>query len=109
MNDCSKEHFKVVLQEIFDQTFSGKGEQRHGHGSNFEDQPWKYITDNVGTGFVTGQAMKKLMELRSFKVAEDASAEDKKRAYLAWKREALGVATYVIMGIMYEDSINDQV
>jgi len=99
-------HFEEVLKAVCDQVFEGKGEERHGHGASLENQPWKLITDNVGTGFVIGQAMKKLMELKTFSsssVDEKLSAKD----YAAWRREALGVIVYTTMAIMYRDKVND--
>lgn len=85
----SIEHFKQILGEVIGQVSRGKGEVRHGHGRTLQEQPWKAITDNVGTGFVLGQAMKKLMELRSFKDID------------AWKREALGAIVYIVFAIMF--------
>jgi hypothetical protein len=87
----SKEKFRKILDLIEQQVFEGKGKERHGHGDNFHDQPWVHITQNVGTGFVLGQAMKKLMELRTF---EPGSAQ--------WEREALGSAVYIIMAMLWE-------
>lgn len=101
----NKEKFLKVLQDAADQVFAGKGEERHGHGLNLENQPWKVITDNVGTGFVLGQAMKKLMELRTFSPKENTQAA-KELAYKAWRREALGAIVYVAMGILYNDEQN---
>lgn len=100
----SKEHFEYVLGEVMSQVFEGKGDERHGHGDSFEQQPWKLITDNVGTGFVIGQAMKKLMELKTFSNSIEGKLDD--RAYQAWKREALGAIVYIVMSIMYRDALN---
>lgn len=96
MKPLSREHFELVLQDVIAQVFTGKGEERHGHGKNFEEQPWKHITDNVGIGFVIGQAIKKLMELRTFQTEPSISST-------AWKREALGAIVYIVMGIMYNE------
>jgi hypothetical protein len=100
-----KKHFEKILEEACGQVFKGKGEERHGHGKNLEDQPWKLITDNVGTGFVIGQAMKKLMELKTFSSSAIDEILDEKD-YLAWRREALGAIVYTVMAIMYRDKIN---
>ncbi len=89
MNDLSQKHFRHVLEQAFEQVFAGKGAERHGHGDNFDKQPWKIITDNVGEGFCLGQAIKKLMELRS--LSKDES----------WERDALGAIVYITMAIMY--------
>ena len=99
-----KEHFEKILKDAAAQVFQDKGEERHGHGQKLEHQPWKLITDNVGTGFVVGQAMKKLLELKTFSSSIDGPLSNKD--YLAWRREALGVIVYTVMAIMYRDSIN---
>ena len=101
-----KDHFVKVLADASKQVFEGKGEERHGHGLNLENQPWKLITDNVGTGFVIGQAMKKLMELKTFSSSSTDEALTP-QAYASWRREALGVIVYTVMAIMYRDNLND--
>lgn len=98
----NKEHFEEILKEVLHQVFEGKGQERHGHGLNLEQQPWKTITDNVGTGFVLGQAMKKLMELKTFIPKEDTPEENNK-ALAAWKREAIGAIVYTVFAIMYKE------
>lgn len=103
----NEEHFNKILKDSYDQVFSGKGIERHGHGLPIEQQPWKTITDNVGTGFVLGQAMKKLMELKTF-TPKDDTKEAKQAAYLAWRREALGAIVYTVMAIMYKDHDNSK-
>lgn len=105
--NCTKEHFQNILKEVENQVFHGKGDERHGHGSSFENQPWKHITDNVGIGFVVGQALKKLMELRTFEPHHSDLKEERERRYKAWKREALGAVVYIVMAIMYKDMIED--
>ena len=90
----TEEHFKAVLDDVLHQVFDGKGKERHGHDKALEEQPWKHITDNVGIGFVVGQSIKKLMELKTF------SGQDK---FPAWKREALGAIVYIVMAIMYKE------
>jgi hypothetical protein len=99
MKPLTQEHFLDVLDQAINQVFSGKGEERHGHGKELESQPWKHITDNVGTGFVIGQALKKLMELKAFTNPEQ---------YKSWKREAIGAIVYITMGIMYNDSLYEE-
>jgi len=95
-------HFRTVLEQVCNQVFKGKGEERHGHGLPLERQPWKTITDNVGSGFVLGQAMKKLIELKTF-TPKDDTPEEHTRALNAWKREALGAVVYTVMAIMYKE------
>jgi hypothetical protein len=102
MNHLTKEHFEQILKEVSNQVFDGKGEERHGHGKPIEEQPWKLISDNVGTGFVLGQAMKKLMELKVFTPKTD-TPEDIAKALAAWKREAVGAIVYTVFAIMYKE------
>lgn len=92
----NEEHFNTVLKLAYHQVFEGKGIQRHGMDTPFHEQPWKVITDNVGTGFCLGQAMKKLMELRAL---SDHSA---------WEREALGAIVYIVMAIMYRQHASEK-
>lgn len=87
----SKEHFESILQEALYQVFEGKGRERHGNGIDFSLQPWKSITDNVGTGFVIGQALKKLMEVKNLTTTS------------SYKRELLGAIVYIVMAIMYRE------
>lgn len=90
--NLSKERFLEILKDVEHQVFEGKGIERHGQGTKFEDQPWAVISSHVGSGFVIGQALKKLMELKVF---EEGSPQ--------WKREALGAIVYTIMGIMWSE------
>lgn len=99
----TKENFYNILEQASLQVFSGKGQERHGHGLDLADQPWKVITDNVGTGFVLGQALKKLMELRTF-VPKENTLSAKEHAFAAWKREALGAIVYITMAILYKQA-----
>jgi hypothetical protein len=98
----TKEHFENVLQQALNQVFNGKGNERHGHGLTLDQQPWKIISDNVGTGFVVGQAIKKMLELKTF-VPKTNDPQEVQAAYAAWKREALGAIVYITMAIMYKD------
>lgn len=86
--------FTHPLREVFEacmkQVTSGKGEERHGQGKSFYDQPWYELTNVHGRGFLTGQAEKKLKEAQSF--------EDQQR----WLREMYGVIVYAAMAILWE-------
>lgn len=99
----NEKNFRLILEQACDQVFSGKGQERHGHGLDLVNQPWKVITDNVGTGFVLGQALKKLMELRTFSPKENTAAA-KQQAFFSWKREALGAIVYITMAILYKEN-----
>lgn len=93
----SIEHFKGVLDLVMDQVQLGKGRQRHGMDSKFSEQPWKYITDGVGTGFPIGQSIKKLIELKNFHEQENPTPEQMYK----WREEALGAIVYVVMTILW--------
>jgi len=92
-----EEHFKLILDLAANQLFNGKGVERHGGGLPLDQQPWKVISDNVGTGFVLGQAMKKLMELKIYVDDNDP------KQFAAFQREALGAIVYTAMAIMYKE------
>lgn len=51
-----------VLQMALDQSQKGKGRQRHATDKPFMEQPIMNIGRMVGTGYNTGQAMKKAQE-----------------------------------------------
>ena len=112
MNECSLrldlKAFKEVLEQAYDQVARGKGKQRHGQAKEFHEQPWKLIADHVGPEFLIGQAIKKLMELKSHSVNEvslralkmdTAADEDSKR----WMTDAVGAIVYTVMAIMYRN------
>jgi hypothetical protein len=100
--------FKEVLQQAYDQVASGKGKQRHGQDKEFHEQPWKLIADHVGPEFLIGQAIKKLMELKSHTVNEinsrslgvDTAADEAARR---WMTDAVGAIVYTVMAVMYRN------
>ncbi len=57
--------FKKVLEGVFNFTLKEKGDERHGNGLDLWEQPWAKITETEGTGFLTGQAIKKIMEIKN--------------------------------------------
>lgn len=91
MKDLTREHFESVLQELKTFVFEGKGRERHGNDLEFENQPWRFISDHVGPGFTTGQAMKKILELKNLSSID------------AYKRELLGAISYLVMLYMYKE------
>lgn len=93
--DLSIEHLTKILSEVVDQITHGKGQERHGSGIPFQDQPWKHILDNVGDGFSTGQALKKIFELKSL------------TSLPAYKREVLGAIAYLCMSLMYKEYLDE--
>ena len=82
---------KEILDDCLSQVTNGKGDERHGQGKGFLDQPWKSLADVHGVGFLTGQAAKKLEEAQGF----DREDIDK------WDREMYGVIVYAAMAILY--------
>lgn len=95
VNPCEGTVSNHPLQEIFDacldQVTSGKGEERHGKGSDFYDQPWFDVANCHGTGFLSGQAAKKLKEAQGF------SGE-------RWEKEMLGAIVYATMAVLHKRS-----
>ena len=81
-----------VYKDAVAQAESGKGMERHGRSDGFYEQRWRHIADEVGTGFLMGQALKKIAE--ATRVHEHGSQ--------AWERELLGALNYVSMAILYE-------
>lgn len=77
--------FASVLQAAYDQAASGKGKERHARGKPFHKQPIMEISRMVGTGFTTGQAIKKLQEANAMAARGELEAA---------QREALGAINY---------------
>ena len=85
-----------VFQAAVAQATSGKGEERHGKGSSFMDQPWVDLAKTHGIGFLTGQADKKLREAsKNFGIGSDEW----------WEKEMLGALNYIAMAILYKKGI----
>lgn len=99
------DNFRQILEKAYDQVAKGKGKARHGIDKEFYEQPWRVIAEHVGTEFLIGQAIKKLMELKTHKIAQSSSdsvkqlEEHKKR----WHTDALGAIVYIVMTVMYEE------
>lgn len=79
-----------VLRDALNQAQVGKGEERHGNGLSFMEQPILTITRAVGLGFPLGQAMKKIQECQRM----DADAA---------KRELLGAINYLAAAVLFFD------
>src|SRR5574343_870167 len=79
----------AAFDDAIEQVTRGKGEQRHGKGAQFWQQPWTHYAETHGIGFLTGQAAKKLDEAQGF-------LNDQPR----WEREMLGVIVYAGMAIL---------
>lgn len=90
---------QAVIDDAMAQTRSGKGDERHGNGLDFTDQPIMSISRMVGPGFLTGQAMKKLQEAMSMHLKGD---------HMAAYREILGVVVYAgAFGVLLNDKLSD--
>lgn len=94
--DTATDHplFKIFKQAI-DQAQNGKGEERHGQGKPFMKQPWLRLGDVYGTGFLFGQADKKLEEAQGLSIPEHR------------RKERLGALVYIAMGLLHEDIDNN--
>jgi hypothetical protein len=77
-----------VLVQAYAQASHGKGKERHADGRPFHEQPMQTIAQQVGVGFITGQAMKKLGE--STKMDRDAAI-----------RELLGAIVYSAGAVIF--------
>ena len=75
------------------QATSGKGERHGGDATPFFDQLWLRVADTHGSGFLTGQAAKKLDEAV-------ASHEPGTEGY---RRELLGAIVYIGMALLFDD------
>jgi hypothetical protein len=54
--------YRHQLVRAYKMVAEGKGQQRHGAGRAWNDQPIMTISRTVGSGFALGQAMKKIEE-----------------------------------------------
>ena len=75
------ESLRDVLDAAYHQAAHGKGQERHGGGLPFTEQPIFSLIRDHGVGFATGQAAKKLAE--SHRLPPDAA-----------RRELLGAIVY---------------
>jgi len=75
---------------------SGKGEERHGHGTPFMEQPWHQIADRQGLGFLVGQAEKKIGEATA--MIQHNPGRD---GVEFWQKEIRGAMNYLAMAMLY--------
>ena len=91
------------LQSVFDQCVeqaaTGKGEERHGHGADFMEQPWFDLTKAFGLGGPLFQASKKLRESVQFLGTTD---QDR------FKKEVLGAINYAAMALIAFEMAEDE-
>lgn len=83
-----------VLARAFQQASQGKGKERHANDLPFHEQPMQQIANQVGRGFLLGQAIKKLVESQGLP-PEKAVAEQ------------LGAICYIAGSIIHLEASND--
>lgn len=84
--------------DAFHQATGGKGVRHGGDATPFYDQLWVQVADAQGTGFLLGQAVKKLQEAGTRVLKPDTSAAVGDEA---WEREVLGAIVYAGMAILH--------
>lgn len=62
-----------VLQRALDQAQAGKGAERHADSKPFDQQPMQTIAGQVGPGFLSGQAIKKIQESQTLPAGRDVA------------------------------------
>lgn len=89
VDNPSYSSLKRVLDMAYDQASSGKGKERHANNDSFESQPICQIPRYQGSiDFVTGQAIKKCLEVTKLPTVDDKV------------RELLGAINYIAAGII---------
>lgn len=94
--DTATDHplFKIFKQAI-DQAQNGKGEERHGQGKPFMQQPWRRLGDVYGSEYFFAKADHKL---------ETATRLVAKELRLTLRLQALN---HIAMGLLHEDLTNN--
>lgn len=82
----------AALACCIEQAASGKGEERHGQGKVFVEQPWVAIARKNGVGFLIGQADKKWHEAHTTQRGID---------HAWWIREVTGSIVYTLMALIH--------
>lgn len=77
-----------VLALAYDQAARGKGYERHANNKPFNQQPLMQLADKFGTGFLLGQASKKLEECTGLPYGQDV-------------KEILGAIVYSCAAVMH--------
>lgn len=80
-----------VLARAFDQASNGKGQERHANALPFHKQPMQVIAGQVGTGFLLGQAIKKIQESQKLPPGRDTA-------------ELLGAINYIAGCVIFLES-----
>lgn len=84
--------FVSALSVCIEQVSVGKGNERHGNGLPFCDQPWVDLARKHRVGFLTGQAEKKWIEAETSIIAKDDER---------WVREVTGAIVYSLMALIW--------
>jgi hypothetical protein len=92
MSTTSSCPYRDALACCIEQAASGKGEERHGHGRAFVEQPWLTIAHKNGVGFLIGQADKKWHEAQTTQRGID---------HAWWIREVTGSIVYTLMALIH--------
>lgn len=87
---------EIVFDQCVEQAVAGKGEERHGHGVPFMEQPWHQIADRQGLGFLVGQAEKKIGEASTM-LQQNPGADGVE----FWQKEIRGAINYLAMAMLY--------
>lgn len=90
---------KDILDHAYNQAARGKGKIRHANDKEFSRQPILEIGRMVGTGYATGQIMKKAQE------AHTMAARGEHEAAIA---ELLGVIVYAASAVILIKELSDE-
>lgn len=90
-----------VLQRALDQAQDGKGAERHADSKTFDQQPMQTIAGQVGPGFLSGQAIKKIQESQQLPAGRDVAELLGAINYLA------GLVIFLEMGRLSAKPAND--
>lgn len=72
----------------------GKGQERHGNNEPIMEQDWNIISRKTGPEFLTGQAAKKIFEIRNLKDEQKQIDEIK------------GAISYLFFWLMWQNNIS---
>ena len=95
-SDAERHPLQTIFDQCIEQAASGKGEERHGHGVPFMEQPWHQIAERQGLGFLAGQAEKKIGEASAM-----IQANPGRDGVEFWQKEIRGAINYLAMAMLY--------
>lgn len=88
------EKLNDVLGRAYKQASEGKGKERHANDLPFHEQPMQQVANQVGRGFLLGQAIKKIVESQG--MLPDRAVN-----------ELLGAINYIAGSIIHLEASND--